>query len=273
MNKQVLLINDLPGYGNVALSAMLPVLSHMGCHVCTLPTALVSNTLDYGKFRILETTDYMKDTLAVWKELGFSFDAIATGFVVSDEQAALTAAFCRERSAEGTKIFVDPIMGDEGHLYNGVTEETAGHLRELTAVADYVVPNYTEAAYLTGTPYRAEGMTRAEAEELVGKLREIGAKSVIITSALVDGGHAVVGYDHLRQESFLLPFQEIPVRFPGTGDLFSAVLMGKVLSGESLVESTQKAMTVVRTMIEENREAPDKYRGLPIGSSLGLLDG
>ncbi len=38
-------------------------------------------------------------------------------------------------------------------------------------------------------------------------------------------------------------------------------------------ESTQKAMTVVRTMIEENRNAPDKYRGLPIGSSLGLLDG
>ena len=272
MNKQVLLINDLPGYGNVALSVMLPVLTHLGCRVCTLPTALVSNTLDYGKFRILETTDYMKDTLVVWKELDFRFDAVATGFVVSEEQAALAAAFCKECAAQGAKIFVDPIMGDEGHLYNGVTEETAAHLRALTAVADYVVPNYTEAAYLTNTPYQEGGMTRTEAEILVGKLREMGAKSVIITSALVDGCCVVVGYDHLREESFLLPFEEIPVRLPGTGDLFSAVLMGKVLTGESLAESTQKAMEVVRTMIEQNRDAPDKYCGLPIGSSLSLLD-
>lgn len=49
MDKQVLLINDLAGYGKVALSAMIPVLSHMGYNLYNLPTALVSNTLDYGK--------------------------------------------------------------------------------------------------------------------------------------------------------------------------------------------------------------------------------
>lgn len=75
--------------------AMLPVLTYMGCHVCNLPTALVSNTLDYGKFRILETTDYMRDTLAVWQELDFQFDAISTGFVVSEQQAKLIADFCK----------------------------------------------------------------------------------------------------------------------------------------------------------------------------------
>lgn len=52
MDKQVLLINDLAGYGKVALSAMIPVLSHMGYNLYNLPTALVSNTLDYGKFDI-----------------------------------------------------------------------------------------------------------------------------------------------------------------------------------------------------------------------------
>ena len=49
MSKQVLLINDMAGYGKVALSAMIPVLSHMKVNVHNLPTALVSNTLDYGK--------------------------------------------------------------------------------------------------------------------------------------------------------------------------------------------------------------------------------
>lgn len=66
MGKQVLLINDLAGYGKVALSVMLPLMSYMGYQIYNLPTALVSNTLDYGKFDILETTDYMKNTIKVW---------------------------------------------------------------------------------------------------------------------------------------------------------------------------------------------------------------
>ena len=56
----ILLINDMAGYGKVALSAMIPILSNMKFQVYNLPTALVSNTLDYGKFDILETT-FMAD--------------------------------------------------------------------------------------------------------------------------------------------------------------------------------------------------------------------
>ena len=62
-SKNILLINDLPGYGKVALSAMLPILSKMGYSLYNLPTALVSNTLDYGKFEILDTTSYMEKTI------------------------------------------------------------------------------------------------------------------------------------------------------------------------------------------------------------------
>lgn len=57
MNHKLLLINDLAGYGKVALSAMIPVLLHMKYEIFSLPTAIVSNTLDYGKFDILDTTD------------------------------------------------------------------------------------------------------------------------------------------------------------------------------------------------------------------------
>ena len=71
MSKKLLLINDMAGYGKVALSAMIPVLSHMKYEVFNLPTAIVSNTLDYGKFNIQDTTEYIKGTLSVWKELGW----------------------------------------------------------------------------------------------------------------------------------------------------------------------------------------------------------
>ena len=100
MSKQILLINDMAGYGKVALSAMIPVLSHMRHHIYNLPTALVSNTLDYGKFDILETTDYMEHTMKIWDELGFSFDAVSTGFIVSERQAKLVAEFCRQERNE-----------------------------------------------------------------------------------------------------------------------------------------------------------------------------
>ena len=214
--RQVLLVNDLAGYGKVALSAMIPVLSHMGHHIYNLPTALVSNTLDYGKFDILETTDYMRNTIRVWKELGFRFDAVSTGFIVSDVQAKMIAEFCREQRQDGAVIFVDPIMGDDGKLYNGITEQTVMHMKELVQVSDYMVPNYTEAVYLAGMRYDPEGMTMEETDELIGRLREIGARSMVITSARVDHQDVVILYDHEADKKQLLPFTSIPVRFPGT---------------------------------------------------------
>lgn len=272
MSKQLLLINDLAGYDKVALSAMLPVLSYMGHNIYNLPTALVSNTLDYGKFDILDTTDYMTNTISVWKELGFKFDAISTGFIVSEAQAKLIAEYCKEQAEKDTLIFVDPIMGDEGRLYNGISEQTVMHMRELVAVADCIVPNYTEAAYLAGMPYNKEGITRDDADVLIKKLRAIGAKSVVITSTYIDGQDVVIGYDHNKGNTFMIPFSIIPVRFPGTGDIFSAVLIGKLLEGQSLEYSTNKAMDVVRKMIDLNKDNVDKFKGIPVETCLEVID-
>ena len=69
---RILLINDMAGYGKVALSVMIPVFSHMKYETFNLPTVLISNTLDYGNFDILDTTEYMQNTLRVWNELQFS---------------------------------------------------------------------------------------------------------------------------------------------------------------------------------------------------------
>ena len=143
MKQQILLVNDIAGYGKVATAAMLPILSYYGFPVYNLPTCLVSNTLDYGKFNLLDTTDYIQGVFPVWRELGFSFDAIATGFIASERQAKIVSAYCKEEAAKGTTIFVDPIMGDEGKLYNGVTEKAISCMREMLSVAHLTYPNYT----------------------------------------------------------------------------------------------------------------------------------
>ena len=274
MNKkktQILLINDLAGYGKVATAAMLPILSYMGHPVFNLPTSLISNTFPYGRHALLETTDYMSQVFPVWRELGFRFDAIATGFVVSERQAQLVAGYCREQAAQGTHVFVDPVMGDCGKLYNGVSEATIACMREMVSVADLTYPNYTEACYLTGTAIKMQGIRWEEARDLLDRLRAIGTKSALITSCKIDGQNAVVGYNHYDNSYFHLEYHEIPGLFHGTGDIFSAVLIGHLLNGESLKTSTRTAMDTVFRMIDRYRDTDDKNRGIPVEKCLDLL--
>ena len=268
-SKRILLVNDMAGYGKVALAAMIPILSSAHHQVFNLPTALVSNTLDYGTFDILETTGYMRGAIDAWEKLGFEFDAVATGFLVSEEQTKLVADFCHARHETGATVFVDPIMGDEGKLYNGVSEATVGVMREMCGSADVVMPNFTEAAFLTGlfrerTAPGAEGLTHAEAEELVAGMHELGSAKVVVTSCTVDGEHTTLVSEGTDGELTVLPYDEVPVRFPGTGDIFSAVLIADMLGGAGLVESTRRAMDVVRNLLVRCEHNEDKFKGIPI---------
>ena len=273
--KSVLLVNDMAGYGKVALSVMIPILSHLRHQVFNLPTALVSNTLDYGVFDIQETTDYMRRAIDAWDKLGFSFDAVATGFLVSEEQTKLVRDFCRTSRESGARIFVDPIMGDEGALYNGVTEQTVGYMREMCGVAHIIMPNFTEAAFLADRfcdrVSDPAGLTHSEALELVQALAALGAESVVVTSCAVDGQHATLVLDETGAFS-VLPYDEVPVRFPGTGDIFSSVLIGRVLSGAALTEATQAAMDTVRSLLMDNANQPDTFKGIPIELYLDRIE-
>ena len=117
---------------------------------------------------------------------------------------------------------------------------------------------------------------------MLDRLVALGAKSAIITSARVDGHNCVVGRrsneplagftQHLDDgQYFRIDYEEIPVLFHGTGDIFSAVLIGHLMKGEPLRESTQTAMRVVSQLIDRNRDLPDKCRGIPIEQCLDLL--
>ncbi|MCR4582212.1 MAG: bifunctional hydroxymethylpyrimidine kinase/phosphomethylpyrimidine kinase [Prevotella sp.] len=269
--KQILLINDVVGYGKVGMGAMLPILSYLGIPTYSLPTALVSNTLDYGRFNIQDTTEYIRGTLPVWKELGFGFDAVCTGLMFSDEQAKLVSRYCREVSERGTTVFVDPILGDGGRLYNGMSERQVEQMREMVSVAHLTFPNYTEACYLTDTPLHMEGITWDEAKTLLDRLCQIGCRSALITSCRIDGQNAVAGYNHYSGEYFHLEYHEIPGLFHGTGDIFSAVLIGHLLNGEPLRTATRTAMDTVFRMIDRYRDTKDRNKGIPVEKCLDLL--
>ena len=282
--KQILLINDVVGHSHVGMAAMMPILTYLGHQTFNLPTALVSNTLDYGRFNVLETTGYMRGTIPVWRQLGFRFDAVCTGLMFSEEQAVLVSEYCTQLRSEGTAIFVDPIMGDAGRLYNGITQQHVELMRKMVGVADLTFPNFTEACYLAGVPYRKGGLQHDEMCEVMDRIAALGAKSVLVTSATVDGRKCVAGRrsfqnnDAFRQNIseglyFTIGYDEIPVAFHGTGDVFSAVLIGYLMNGNTLKESTEKAMSVVSNLIYSNRNQADKCLGIPVEKCLDLMRG
>ena len=272
-HKNVLIINDMPGYGKVALAAMLPVLSNLGHSIYNLPTALVSNTLDYGKFTILDTTDYMVEAIRVWRELDFQFDCITTGFLASARQVGIIRDFSASQKKEGLLVMTDPIMGDEGKLYNGVTENTIDSMRRLVGVADVIVPNLTEAEFLTGLHEGQESLSAEEARAVVDGLLALGPRSVVVTSGMLreTGEHVVWGFDHKTQKYFTLPYRFIRVHFPGTGDMFSAVLVGELLAGKELVPAVARAMDVLEKLIFLERDELEKNKGIRVEKYLDVL--
>ena len=271
MTKRILLIGDLPCYGRMAVNAMLPVCTHFGFEVSVLPTALVSNNFAYGRFDVLDTTSFMEKTFSHWKALGFSFDAVYTGFLTSKAQCELVSSFCEENRARGIKIFTDPIMGDHGALYNGMSEENVRIMRALIQKSDFIMPNLTEACYLTDTPCRREGFSHEELRSICDKLRKLCPGSILITSALSSGRNLVYGYDAVLKRELALPYENIAKEFHGTGDVFAALFISKMLDSNVVTASALYAMSTVSRMIMRNLDNDDLFDGLDIGSSLDLL--
>ena len=272
MNKKILLINDMAGYGKVALSAMIPILSYLKYQIFNLPTALVSNTLDYGKFEILETTPYMKNTLKVWNELNFSFDVISTGFLFSTQQTKLVYDFCKAQKEKGSLIIVDPIMGDNLKLYNGVSKDNVSYMKEMIKIGDVIIPNFTEATFISDYLIGKRIISKDEAKSLVYKLKKQGAKNIIITSTNIAKEMHTIVYDSNKDDIYFNKYEEIPASFPGTGDIFSSVFISEYLKNNDLNNSCIKAMNVVKKMIALNISNVDKLKGIPLELHLNLLD-
>ena len=78
----------------------------------------------------------------------------------------------------GRLVMVDPIMADGGKLYNGIGMERVAAMRKLVSYSDVMVPNMTEAGFLTGICPGRERASAAELRELVElPLTYLGLKS------------------------------------------------------------------------------------------------
>ena len=247
--KSVLSIQDLSCVGRCSLTVALPVISAMGIRCSVLPTAVLSTHTGFPDPEVLSMTDYLGNFGRHWETVGIAFDAVTTGYMADAKQAEAVLPLLIRYKAQGSIVVVDPAMGDHGRLYTRLGSDHIAAMAKLCAQADVLLPNVTEAAFLTDMPYW-EDLDDAYLKTLCEKLTgRFDIKAVVITG--VTGKDGTIGFYGCDNKGELFSYRApvIPRQCHGTGDLYTAVFTGSLLQGLSVYESGVKAADFVRRCV------------------------
>ncbi|MBU1108558.1 MAG: pyridoxamine kinase [Candidatus Riflebacteria bacterium] len=249
--KRIAAIHDLSGYGKVSLTVVIPILSSMGFQVCPLPTAVLSSNTEMPGFRFVDLTDNMRDFIEHWKSLNLEFNAIYSGFLGSHHQIEMVKDFIEYFRRPDQLVVVDPVLGDDGRLYDSMTPDMVNEMKTLIARAGIITPNLTEACALLDIPYD-EKMNEPELKQLLKALSNAGPQIVIITNVHKSDRKKqtfVYAYNKLDRRTWKVQCDYVPANYPGTGDAFTSVLIGCLMQGDSLPVALDRAVQFISTAV------------------------
>lgn len=231
---------------------VIPILSTMGVQVCPLPTAVLStHTGGFSDYKFIDLTEHMEEYIQHWLSIGLEFDCIYTGYLGSPRQIAIMSQFIREFKLEEQLVVIDPVLGDNGRLYQEFDMGMAEKMRKFIGLADVITPNLTEASFLLGKPYR-EKVAEAEIKSWLTALADMGPDTVIITGVPdfdSDKETYVIAYNRADGRYWKVKCRYIPAHFPGTGDGFTSVVVGSLLRGDSLPIALDRAVQFILAAI------------------------
>ncbi|MCR5349779.1 MAG: pyridoxamine kinase [Acholeplasmatales bacterium] len=260
MSKKILTIQDISCYGQCSTTVALPILSALGFETAILPSAVLStHTGGFKDFTVLDLTDEMPKIIDHWKKEGIKFDVIYTGYIGNKVQFDYILDVKENLLNEGGLFIVDPAMADHGNMYWGLGEDIVNGMRKITSVCDYVLPNITEASFLTNNEYK-EVQTKEYQDKLINDLLKIGAKNVILTgveegkelgAAASDGKNIVKVLKKKEEKSY-----------HGTGDIFSSIIIGNILNGYDLKTNLDKACQFIIDSIKITNPDPSHWYGV-----------
>ncbi len=229
--KRILTMQDLSCVGQCSLTVALPVLSAYGVETCVLPTAILSNHTMFKSWSYLDLTGEIENIFVEWKNNGFKFDAFLLGYLGKKTLMDVAEKCFDNFSADGATVIIDPVFGDNGKLYCGFDGEYVAAMRKLIKRADIILPNVTEACFLTGTPYKSDCGVEF-VKQLAKKLAALTDAVIVITGAEKDGKIGEVIYSGNEFEVVLL--DKLPQKRHGTGDIFASVFTAEYLAQKSL---------------------------------------
>ncbi|MBP5165776.1 MAG: pyridoxamine kinase [Oscillospiraceae bacterium] len=268
--KRILTIQDISCLGQCSLTVALPILSACGQEACIMPSAVLStHTGGFRNFTFCDLTEEMPKIAAHWINEGIRFDCIYTGYLGSKKQIDYVIDIFRSLLAPGGKIVVDPAMADNGRLYTGFDDAFALEMARLCPYADVILPNWTEACFLTGRSYR-EDYTPEEVTGMMDALQGLGAKSVVITGIGYDPAQTGVAVRSEAGDSYYA-HHRFESGFHGTGDVYSAAFVGAWTSGKGLEESARIAADYTLSCIALTKDDPNHWYGVKFEAMLPKL--
>lgn len=256
MQQRILSVQDFSCLGKCSNTVALPVLSALGHECVILPTALLSTHTGIKGCSFFDLTDEMRRILDHWTRMELHFDAVLTGYFGSPEQLSMVRDYL-----DGKTLFrfVDPVLGDNGSLYDIYTEDFVHAMRDFCHGADVITPNVTEACMLTGLPYPGDHYDEAAMEQLLQGLLALDVKRVVLTG--VRFSETEIGVLTVEPgktpERYVGPYED--TYFPGTGDTLAATLCGKLVAGLSFDQAIRETLDFVYRSIQDTLPTNIRY--------------
>ncbi len=249
--KKIMSVQDISCYGQCSLTVALPVLSAYGIETAILPSAILStHTGGFTGFTVLDLTEEMPKIINHWKQEGIHFDAVYTGYIGDYRQFSMIKE-AKTQLAVGGKLFVDPAMADHGKLYKALDASIVEGMREIVRVADVILPNLTEAAFLLNEAYQ-ERYSEEEIRSMVRRLAAMGPGTVILTGVSYDSNRiGAVAYEK-ETDTYTSYFTERQAKnYHGTGDIFSSVVIANLLNGVPMYDTLADACEFIVSCIQK----------------------
>ncbi len=274
--KRVAAIHDISGIGKCSLTVALPVISAAGIECAVIPTAILSTHTGGFKKRpkITDLTDTILPIVHHWRDEGFEFDAIYSGYLGSMEQVDIIIETAEILKGENTLLVVDPVMGDNGKLYQAFSEDFPTKMRELCKVADVITPNVTEAALMLGEKYLPPPYTKEYLNKLLFGLSELCSGYVILTgAALKENEQGAAAFKKGDKEPIYVSTYRADGMHHGTGDIFSSVFVAATVKGLNTKKSLKAAVEFTRLAIENTESyLPELWYGVNFEGVLPRLN-
>ncbi len=270
--KRTLAIHDISGFGKCSLTVALPVISACGIETTVMPTAVLStHTGGFTGYTWRDLTSDMLPMAEHWKSIGIDFDSIYSGYLGSFEQIEIVKKIVKDLKSENSFYLCDPAMADYGRMYSLFDMDFAKKMAELCSLADIIVPNFTEAAFMTGEKYKDGPYTKEYVENILTKLSALGPKKIVLTGVYFDSENlGCACYDNGRIDYIMMP--RLDGIFHGTGDVFASALCGALMKEKSLTKAAEIATKFTCKCIERTlKYTPDVRYGVAFEGELPTL--
>ena len=268
--KKILTIQDISCVGQCSLTVALPIISACGIETCVLPSAVLStHTAGFSGYTFRDLTEDMPSIKEHWMQEGIKFDAIYTGYLGSTKQIEYVEDIFASTASENCVKIVDPAMADNGNLYPGFDEAFVEAMKGLCQEADYVIPNITEACFLTGVEYKEE-YDRAYIDQLLEKLTALGCKNIIFTGiSYAEGKTGVVVFENGEYSYY--EHDKLGKGCHGTGDVYASAFVGAFMRGKSAYEAAKIAADYAVECIKETAKLDNHWYGAAFEPVIGKL--